>query len=127
MKANIHPDTKSNFGGSKLGSAKYLNHRKLAGFRDGPSFTELLMFTHRSTGTFGGGQEIKLQETTTNDSPNSEVSYTLNLAHKGRTSSSPESDMSSMTIDPSSRSLKAIKMVRRQRPLVSVNEVTGMP
>lgn len=84
------------------------------------------MFTHRSTGTFGGGQEIKLQDTISDDSPNSEVSYTLNLAHRGRKSSSSESDMSSMTIDPRSRSLKAIKMVRRQRPLVSVNEVAGM-
>lgn len=84
------------------------------------------MFTHRSSGTFGGGQGIKFQETTADDSPNSEVSYILNLAHRGRKSSSPESDMSSMTIDPNSRSLKAIKMVRRQRQLVSVNEVAGM-
>ncbi|KAF2170857.1 hypothetical protein M409DRAFT_63897 [Zasmidium cellare ATCC 36951] len=117
-------DAKTNFSGNKLGNAKYLNHRKLAGFRDGPSFTELLMFTHRSTGTFGGGQEIKIQDAT-DEAANGEVSYTLNLAHRGRKSSSQESDMPAMTIDPSSRSLKAIKMVRRQRQAVSVTEITG--
>ncbi|KAK4501511.1 hypothetical protein PRZ48_007320 [Zasmidium cellare] len=115
-------ENKSNFGGNKLG--QYLNHRKLAGFRDGPSFTELLMFTHRSTGTFGGGQEIKIQDTA-DENTNGDVSYTLNLAHRGRKSSSPESDMPTMTIDPSSRSLKAIKMVRRQRQAVPVTEVAG--
>lgn len=112
----VEEDTKSNFGGSNFGEAKYLNHRKLAGFKDGPSFSELLMFTHRSSGRFGGGEEVQTPDERTDD-----ADYTLTLTHRGR--KSLDADASSMTIDPSSRSLKAIKMVRRQRQVVSIAEL----